>query len=207
LAAARAQRLMLEHNLDQGDTDEPLPYQSRQLGSVRGRFSAHEKMLAGLLGEHFFVVCIWMNGFDAQRGVSGRYLEVSGTPENLDMAAWVHSFVSDTAERLWREHKRSQGIRGDRERRRYLAGVVYGFGQQLRGQARQNRQEGLIWLGDPGLEGYYRTRHPRVRTGRGPRIRATDAWRDGQAAGRDIVMHRPVAGQAAKGGRKLITGG
>ena len=206
LAAARAQRLMLEHNLEQGDTGEALPYRSRQIGPVRRRFPAHEKMLAGLLGEHFFVVCIWMNGFDAQRGMPGRYLEVSGTPENLDMAAWVHGFVTDTAERLWQQHKRAQGFRGNTERRRYLAGVVCGFSEQLRGQARLNQEEGLIWLGDPALEGYYRTRHPRVRTGRGPRIRATNAWREGKAAGRGIVLRRPVTGQTKAGGRKLITG-
>ncbi len=206
LAAARAQRLMLEHNLEQGDAGVALPYLSRQLGPVRRRFQAHEKMLAGLLGEHFFVVCIWMNGFDVQRGMSGRYLEISGTSDNLDMASFVHGFLLETGERLWREHKRSQGILGDAERRRFLAGVVYGFGEQLRGQARQNQEEGLIWLGDPRLEDYYRTRHPRVRSRRGPTIRATEAWREGKAAGRDIVMHRPVAGHTQRGGGKLLTG-
>ncbi len=203
LAAARAQRLMLEHNLAEADAGEALPYRSRQLGPIKRRFQAFEKMLAGLLGAHYFVRCIWMNGFDAQRGMSGRYLEISGTPENLDMASWVHAFLLDSGERLWREHKRRQGIRGDSERRRYLAGVVYGFGEQLREQAQRNQEEGLVWLGDGGLEDYYETRHPQVRRGRGPRIRATDAWREGKAAGREIVLHKPIAAGPTKGGRRI----
>ena len=203
LAAARAQRLMLEHNLAEADTGRALPYRCQQLGSIKRRFQAHEKMLAGLLGEHYFVRSIWMNGFDVERGMPGRYLEISGTPENLEMAAWVYGFLRQTGEGLWREHKRQQGISGDAERRRYLAGVVYGFGEQLRSQAERNQQEGLIWLGDEGLQDYYETLHPRVRRGRGPRIRATDAWLEGKAAGREIVLHKPVTAAPGRSGRRI----
>jgi hypothetical protein len=203
LAAARAQRLMLEHNLATVDEGRPQPYASRQLGPIKRRFQAHEKMLCGLLGEHFFVRCIWMNGFDVGKGRSGRYLEISGTPENLDMAAWVYEFLLDTGERLWRTHKREQGIAGNTDRRRYLAGVIYGFREQLEGQAQQNQEEGLIWLGDVGLQDYYETRHPSTRKVKGPRVRATGAWRDGKSAGRGIVMNRPVTGKPGRGGRRI----
>ncbi len=206
LAAARAQRLMLEHNLAEADTGRAQPYHTRQLGPVKRRFHAHEKMLGGLLAEHFFVVCIWMNGFDAKRGMSGRYLEVSGTPENLELAAYVHDFLLDTGKRLWKAHKREHGIRGDRERLRFLSGVIYGFGQQLRSQQRLNQEEGLIWLGDPGLKDYVGTIHPRLRRSRGPRIRATEAWRDGKAAGQRIVLHKPVAGDPSKRRRRITKG-
>jgi hypothetical protein len=203
LAAARAQRLMLEHNLEGVEQGLPQAYRSRQLGPVKRRFQAHEKIVGGLLAEHFFVRCVWMNGFDPQRGMAGRYLEISGTPENLEMAAWVYEFLLETAERLWRAHKRARRIQGDAERRRFLAGVVYGFGEQLRTQDHHNQEEGLIWLGDPGLEDYVGTRHPRLRRGRGARIRATDAWHEGKAAGREIVLRKPVTGRAGKGGRLL----
>jgi hypothetical protein len=203
LAAARAQRLMLEHNLAGLELGETQPYRSRQIGPVKRRFQAHEKWLGGILSEHFFVRCVWMNGFDAQRGMSGRYLEISGTPENLDMAAWVYGFLLDTAERLWRQHKRAEGIRGDGERRRFLAGVIYGFGEQLRGQEQRNQEEGLIWLGDPRLEDYIGTRHPRLRRGRSTRVRTTDAWHQGKAAGHEIVLRKPVTASAGSRGRRI----
>jgi hypothetical protein len=205
LAAARAQRLMLEHNLAGLEEGRPQPYRCRQLGPVKRRFQAHEKIVGGLLAEHYFVRCIWMNGFDVRRGMPGRYLEICGTPENLDMAAWVYDFLLATGEGLWAEHKRAHGIRGDGERRRFLAGVVVGFGEQLRDQDRLNQEEGLIWLGDPGLQDFVGTRHPRLRRGRGPMIRGTDAWHQGKAAGRGIVMRKPVAGSKGRGG-KLIEG-
>ncbi len=203
LAAAKAQRLMLENNLAEAETGAPLVYAARQLGPVKGRFQAHEKVLAGLLSEHFFVECIWMQGCDVNRGLMGRYLEIIGTPENLELAAWVHAYLLETAERLWAVHKRRQGIRGNAERRRYLAGVMAGFREQLRGQAKLNREEGLVWVGDPDLRGFFERRHPYVQKRRGPRIRATDAWHHGKAAGREIVLRKPVGAAAGKGGRLL----
>ena len=41
-------------------------------------------------------------------------LELCGTPANLEVAAYVHAFLTDTAQRLWREHKRALGINSDR---------------------------------------------------------------------------------------------
>ncbi len=203
LAAAKAQRLMLENNLATAAAATPQRYAARQVGPVKGRFQAHEKILAGLLTRHFFVEGLWMQGFDARRGMKGRYLEISGTPENLELAAWVYDFLIETAERLWRTHKRTQGIRGNGERRRYLAGVVSGFSEQLEGQARRNRIEGLVWVGDPGLQGFFQRRHPRVRMARGPSIRATGAYQHGKAAGREIVLRRPVSGGSTRGPRLL----
>ncbi|MFH1466476.1 MAG: DUF2786 domain-containing protein [Pseudomonadota bacterium] len=205
LAAARARRLMLEHNLEAQLAATPQRYATRQVGEVRGRFSAHEKILGGLLAQHFFVQCLWMTGFDVRTGRPGRYLELSGTPENLDMAAWVHAFLLETGERLWRDHRRAARLQGDGERRRFLAGVMLGFDEQLRGQAEADRQAGLVWVGDGGLDDFYARSHPRVLTRQGPRVRTTDAFHEGRAAGRDIVLRKPVTAKSVRG-RHLIGG-
>jgi len=205
LASARAQRLMLEHNLQVQATPSPQRYASCQIGGVKARFSAHEKILSGLLAKHFFVQCLWMTGFDARAGRPGRYLELSGTPENLEMAVWVHAFLLETSERLWRDRKRALGLVGDTERRRFLAGVMAGFDEQLCGQAVTNRREGLIWVGDAGLQEFFARSHPRTITRQGPRVLATDAFHEGKDAGRGIVLRKPVAARAVRG-RHLIGG-
>ncbi len=204
LAAARAQRLMLEYNLEQCDMADPRSYHARQLGPVKGRFQAHEKILAGLLTRFFFVEGIWLQGFNTERGITGLYLEIVGTRENLDMAQWVYDFLLETGERLWGEHKRRRGIRGNAHRRRYLAGVMLGFQEQLQDQSGKNREEGLIWVGDPGLQDFFQQRHPRTLRHRGPTIRVTEAWRDGMEAGRKIVLHRPVGAKPTSNGKLLM---
>lgn len=199
-----ARRLMLEHNLA---TPADGSYRFLQIGRVSGRIAEHERLLANLLAEHFFVEVIWAPAYDVPTGKNGRVLEVCGTEGNLEMAAWVHGFLLETAERLWREHRRAQGIRGDRDRQTYLSGVMRGFGDKLAEGARQCREEGLVWVGDPGVMTYMRARYPRMRTVRFGGRTISDAWEHGHAAGREIVLHKPVTASGEARGPRLLGGG
>ncbi len=133
-------------------------------------------------------------------------LEVCGTPANLEMAAYVHAFLTHAADHLWREHKRAKGLRGDRDRRTYLAGVMAGFLEKLNAQRTVNRQQGLVWVGDADLDGFYRKRHPRIVHVRHAGTRRTEAHAEGREAGRRIVLHKPVQG-GPSGGVRLLTRG
>jgi hypothetical protein len=152
------------------------------------------------------VEIIWVPAVDPATGREGKVIEACGTPGNLEMAAWVHAFVKATAWRLWKAHKLRAGVRGDRERERFVAGAVKGLADKLAEGAQVCREEGLVWLGDPGVQDYLRKRHPRVRMLRfGGGVR-TDTFEHGRAAGRDIVLHRPVT-EGPSGVVKRLTGG
>jgi hypothetical protein len=199
-ATQAAQRLMLKYNLDRIEENEG--YTSRQVGPIRQRFPVHEKALGGLLAKHFFVRSMLVNVWNVGTGRSGRVLELSGTTENVEMASWVHAYLTATSQRLWESHHRRTGAnKGRSERRRYVTGVVMGFIEKLDEQADTNRREGLVWVGDPRLEQYVRGRYDRVRRGRAGRIQPTAAWHAGRAAGREIVLQRPLAerGTAVRG--------
>ncbi len=191
-AMSTAHRLLRKHNIRLADAPNPEAYSFRQLGCVRGRTSAHEKILAGILGQHFFVQPIWVVAFDRSRGVRGRVLELCGRRENLDIAAHVHGFMLDTCERLWKTHKQAHGITSNRERRRYLQGVMIGFNERLKGEAQVCEERGLVWVGDAGLHQWVGNRYPYLRAGRRTRMHMTDAWRAGRAAGQQVVWRRPV---------------
>ncbi len=205
-AMAAAQKLMLRYNLDVAATrgDAEAGYGFRHLGAPTGRTGEHERLVAAILAEHFFVEVIWVPVYRPLDQRHGSVLEICGTKENLEMASYVHAFLLHAAERLWREHKRERGVRGDRDRRTYLAGVMSGFLEKLRAQRTENRAQGLVWVRDADLDGFYRRRHPRithVRT-RGPR--RTEAHAHGREAGRALVIHKPVgAGGHAAGPRML----
>jgi hypothetical protein len=204
-AMAAAQRLMLRHNLDAASTPRPereRAYGFVHLGQPTGRVGEHERLVAMILGKHFFVEAIWVPVYRPRDGKRGSVLEICGTPSNLAIAEYAHGFLHGTAERLWGEHKRANGL-GDRERRTYLAGVMTGFADKLARQEASHRAAGLVWVKDGDLGGYLRRRHPYVRHVRHAGQRRTDAWAHGREAGRQIVLYRPMQTGAESRGRLL----
>jgi Protein of unknown function (DUF2786) len=201
-AMKTAQRLMLKHNIDAKIAAAREGYAFVQLGLPRRRVDAAEHVLAGLLARNFFVEAIWVPSYVAKEARSGRVLELCGTLSNLEVASYVHGFLLETSERLWREHKRNHGIDSDKERRRFLVGVMSGFDDRLKSGNKENQREGLIWIGDPGLDDYLGQRYPRRAGGAGIGVRQTAAYEHGRAAGRNIVLHKPV--HERKVGGKLL---
>jgi hypothetical protein len=204
-AARVAQRLMLRHNIDQLSVERSDGFASRQLGRTTGRTTEAERVLGTILQEHFFVDVIWVYGFRPLDGKYGRVMEVCGRCENVDLADYVHDFVSRTAERLWKEHRVAEGVRNNRDRRAFLAGVMTGFRDQLDKQKKRQVGSGLIWLGDPELHSFFARRHPSISV-RSYHERASDPAREhGRRAGRGIVLHRGLNDARQSGRPKLLT--
>lgn len=203
-----AQRLMLKYNLEQASlprTSEGQAYSFRTLGTPTGRVSEAERTIANILSEHFFVEVIWVPVFRPLVGKRGSVLEISGTPANLDMASYVYAFLTNAGARLWEEHRRAEGIRGNRDRRTYLAGVMSGFFSKLRSEKKAQEQQGLVWLGDAELRGFYKKRHPHVVTVRYGTSSHKGAHAHGREAGKRLVLHRPIS-SGPSGGPKLLRG-
>lgn len=202
-AMRAAQRLMLKHNIEtavRGEMDAPV---FRHLGTPSGRVTEAERIIAHILSNHFFVDVIWVPVWRVAEGKRGSVLEVCGRLENVEMAEYVHSFLTGTSARLWKQHKREQRIRSDKDRLAYLAGVAAGFRAQLDEQARSNAEEGLVWVGDADVARYFSERHPRIKYTSHRSTRNTSAHQQGVAAGRKIVLHRGVA-QGPSGGTRLL---
>jgi hypothetical protein len=207
-ATSLAQKLMLKYNLDAAALGTRHGYHFRHLGVPSGRIGESERLLSVLLGEHFFVEVIWVPVYRPFEKKRGQVLEICGTLPNLEMAAYVHAFLTESAERLWNEHKRALGIKGNRDRRTYLAGVMEGFREKLEAETKKHREHGLVWVGDADLEAYYRKRHPHIRHTRTAGQTRTEAHGAGRSAGRNLVLHRGIsgAGAARAGGPALLPG-
>jgi hypothetical protein len=198
-----AQRLMLKHNLDAAKAQTPRGYGYRHLGTPTGRVAESERILAAILSQHFFVEGIWVPVYRAAEQKRGSVLEICGTPSNLEMAAYAHAFLTHTSDQLWRDHQRQAGIRSNRDRRTYLAGVMTGFLERLNAEKTRNREQGLVWVRDADLSDYYRRRHPHIQRVKHVGSRRTEAHAHGRAAGRKIVLHRPVEGKSGTATRLL----
>jgi hypothetical protein len=200
-----AQRLMLKYNLENVSARRVRPYAFRHLGVPTGRVTEAERMIAVILGEHFFVDVIWVPVYRPLEGKRGSVLEVCGTSANLELAAYVYDFLAHAGERLWREHQTRIGTRRNRDRRAFLAGVMTGFYAKLNAERKAQSKEGLVWMGDADLRGYYRKRHPHITSARFQGSARNEAHSHGRAAGQRLVLHRPVTSGAS--GRTLLLKG
>jgi hypothetical protein len=200
-AMAAAQRLLLKHNVDLRDARVAQGYVWKHLGVPTGRTTEAERVLSLLLGKHFFVEAIWIPVYRPTEGKRGSVLEICGTTDNVAIAEYVHGYLLATAERLWREHKIEQGIRGDRDRRTYLAGVMTGMSDKLARSAKKNDEAGLVWIADGDLERYFRKRHPYVRHVRYAGHQRSEAYTHGREAGRKIIIHKGIKETAGRDGR------
>ena len=203
LAMREAQRLMLKYNIDVSAEATRRNYEFRHLGEPTGRMQSHQHHLSAILGRFFFVEAIWVSVHRPLLGRPGTVLEVCGTRENVEMASYVHDFLLRSAEHAWRQHQRAARISSDRDRRSYLTGVMRGFYEKLEAQQKTNRQEGLVWVKDNGLTGYFHARYPKQRTIRSTARARPDAYAHGKQAGSKLVIHKPVGGGSSTGGRAL----
>jgi hypothetical protein len=117
----------------------------------------------------------------------------------------VYSFLTTTAEQLWREHKLQHGIRKNAHRRAFVTGVMTGFAKKLESDRTKNQEQGLVWLGDAELAGYFRRRHPRIRWTRQSGRYDMDSFHAGREAGGRIVLRRGVT-EGPAGTPRLLSG-
>ena len=202
-AMRMAHRLMLKHNLERPSGDELNAYGFKHLGRYTGRISEAENLLAGLLGEFFFVQPLWVSVYRVQDHKRVSVLEVTGRHENLAMAEYIYGFLHNAAEALWREHKKTHAIRNDSERRVYMAGVMRGFAEKLRMERKAAEETGLVWVADPAAQRYFRRRHPRVRTTVRYSSEHRAAAAHGRAAGQKLVLNKPIGQGPSKKIRAL----
>jgi hypothetical protein len=191
-AMLAAQRLLFKHNLEMADVRGKRGYGVRHLGKPKGRTYEPERILASILIRFFFVEAIWIPVYRPLEGLRGSVLEVCGSPTNLDIAEYVHGFLTETAERLWREHKQRNGLRSDRDRRTFLAGVMSGVSDKLGREKKRTDEQGLVWVKDGALDDFLRKRHPHIRHIRYGGERKNETYAHGRHAGRNVVIHRGV---------------
>ncbi len=199
-AMAAAQRLLLKHNIELRQARAAQGYAWKHLGTPTGRTTEAERVLSLILGKHFFVEAIWIPVYRALVGKRGSVLEICGSPENVEIAEYVHGYLVQTGARLWEEHKTEQGIRFNRDRRTFLAGVMSGMSEKLGREAKKSESAGLVWIADGDLEAFFRRRHPHVRHIRYAGQRRTDAYAHGREAGQKIVIHKGVKGSPEQRG-------
>ncbi|NVB43020.1 DUF2786 domain-containing protein [Pseudenhygromyxa sp. WMMC2535] len=207
VAATQARRLMLKFNVaaeraaqaGQAEGAGDRRYGYRHLGEPSGRILEHDRRLARILIEYFFVEAIWLPVYRPREGKRGSVLEICGLEANLLMAEHVHTFLRRTALELWKDYGRESGRTSNRDRQAFLAGVMRGFEAKLAEQDRGFQEQGLVWVPGAELGAYFQRRFPKTVTVRRGGARRNDAYDEGRRAGREIVLSQPVESAAPSG--------
>jgi hypothetical protein len=205
-AMSAAQRLMLKHNIEAAVSGTTTAYTFRHLGKPTGRVSEHERRLAMILDEFFFVQVIWVPVWRVTEAKRGSVLEVCGSRDNVELAAYVYDFLMHAADAQYRADRKLRRDRSHAARRKFLAGVMSGFRERLVKERKGSEAQGLVWAGDAELGGFFRRRHPHVRWARHSVSQGGEAYARGQTAGRNIVLHRGVK-SGSSGGIRLLPSG
>lgn len=211
-AAVTARRLMIKFNIEvdqarAADQTAKRRYGYRHLGRGSGRILEHERRLAKILVNYFFVEGIWLPIYRPLEGKRGTVFEICGLEANLLMAEHVHAFLTATAERLWSEYRRTSKRTSNRDRQAFLAGVMRGFESKLAAQTAELQEQGLVWVPAPDLNAYFRLRYPKITTFSRSGATRNQAYAEGTAAGTKIVLSQPVASGPSGGRPKALRSG
>lgn len=209
-AAIAARKLMLRFNIEieKGSPDDAAArYGFRHLGRPSGRILEHDRRLALILTTYFFVDGLWVPVYRPREGKRGSVLEICGLEPNLAMAEHVHTFLSATALRLWDAYRKTTEQTSNRDRQAFLAGVMVGFESKLATQSEQFQEQGLVWV--PGAEraAFFKRRYPRTQTVRRGGATRNDAYAQGQEAGSNIVLSKPVESSGTSSRPKALRSG
>jgi len=203
-AVQKARRLLVKYNIDIVELDRQRDFDTRILGEVKGRHTSAELWVGSILNRFFFVESLWCQSYDAANDRRGTVLQIYGTPENLDLAAYVYDYLLGLLPILWAEYRDSRGLGDNRERQRFFAGVMEGFFTKLSAQEKTMvKSEALVWKGDPQLRKFFKYHNPRVVTRYGGGVTRSETYEDGVAEGKKVSIRKPVKSEQKSRGRLL----
>jgi len=212
-AMAKAHELIEKYNIDLLSRNENRNFVSIFIGTPTLRHFREEYHLSGLLQDFYFVSGIWVSAYVLEKEKMGRVLEISGTVQNINIAAYVHDFVRRYIDSKWKEYNKDKGLNRYRKTD-FAVGIIDGFRFKLKSenQNKKNTREefALIKKEDALLEKYLSYKHPHL-TGKHPHLTGfrrkvssqdTNVLNDGKQIGKELVISKGVTEKGQ--GKKLL---
>jgi hypothetical protein len=124
-AMAKAHELIAKYNVEIIGKKRTTPFCKPLRGKTALRQSRDISDLGGLLMDYYFVKCIWIPCWVMEKEKMGRVLEITGTVQNVKIAAYVFDVVRTYIDSQWEKYNKDKGLnfhqkngfRGRRDRR------------------------------------------------------------------------------------------
>lgn len=196
LAMTKAHELIAKYNIKALETQKKRQFVSVFLGKPALRHFREDYHLAGLLQDFYFIFGLWVSAYVFERERMGRVLEITGTRQNVEMAAYVHDFVRHFIDSRWQAYNKDKGLSRYRKTD-YAVGIIEGFRSKLEEKDRDRldstASRSLIKIEDPQLAAYTDRKYPHTRSFR-PKISHQDqrVVKDGRRLGRRLVISKGI---------------
>ena len=202
-AMIKAHQLIAKHNIDLLEHHRDRDFVSVFLGESALRHFRETYALSALIREYYFVEGIWIPSYVPEKGKMGRVLEISGTAQNVQMAAYVHDFVRHYIDGQWKSYNRDKGLTRYRKTD-FAIGIIEGFRSKLaaeiRSEQRTPESSALVKMEDPQLIRYMAHRYPRTTTLRRNPLRTdADVLEDGIQIGKKLVISQGITETGERG--------
>lgn len=206
-AIAKAHELIEKYNIDLLSRNANRDFVSIFVGTPALRHFREEYHLSGLLQNFYFVSGIWVSAYVLEKEKMGRVLEISGTVQNINIAAYVHDFVRRHIDSKWKEYNKDKGLNRYRKTD-FAVGIIDGFRFKLESESqnkKNTREEfALIKKEDALLEKYLSYKHPHLTSFRRKvSSQDTNVLNDGKQIGKKLVISKGVT-EKGKGKKLLI---
>lgn len=200
-AMAKAHALIRKYNIDLFERNTNTGFVSVYIGEPSLRFHREDYWLAHLLIEHYYVYGIWVPAYVTTKGKMGRVFEITGTVENVKIAAYVHGFIRHHMDSAWGVYNIGKNL-GRARKTDFSSGLVQGFYERLTQEREalkakghvsvQDRKWSLVKI-DPKLTEYIEYKYPRVRTSRhNGRMSDANVLNDGKDIGKNLILNKAV---------------
>ena len=205
-AMIKAYELMARYNIDLITRDRSREFVSIFVGQPALRHTRDTYHLSSRLVDFYFGQGIWVSAWVADKEKMGRVLEITGTPENIVSAEYVHDFVKNHIDVQWRRYNRGKRLTRHRKTD-FATGIIEGFRTRL--DCRPTAENGdrapgqIVKIEDPRLAAHVRHRYPHTRTSRSVVSHQDEqVLEDGREIGRRMVISRGLTEKA--GNRKRL---
>ena len=198
-AMAKAQKLIIKHNIDFISNNEKRNFSSIYVGNPKLKRTRDDYYLAHLLQDFYFVRSIWVPSFVLDKDKMGRILEISGTPHNLTIASYTYDYVRNFIDSQWRVYNKDKKLHYYRKAD-FAVGIIEGFQSKLiKEQKKEADKYGkeLVVIDDPLLKEYIDKRYHRL-TSRSRRPSNTDkkVLKDGEKIGKKLVISKGITNRS-----------
>jgi hypothetical protein len=198
-AVAKAHHLIRKYNVAMLRQESDRNFVSVFVGKPSLRRFREDYLLARLLTDHYFVYGIWVSTFVLEKGKMGRVFEITGTIENVKIAAYVFDFISRHMHREWDVFNKGKNLNRARKTD-FISGLIQGFSSTLTrsagdtGDAKKRQTETTpMVLEDQALIDYTAYKYPRiVRFSRRGSVCDTDVLDEGKKAGKKLILIKGV---------------
>ena len=185
LAAQKAQKLLIEHNLKlhEAESISEDDYTKHEK-MMRYRSSPEEKYILSILNRFFFVYSL-----HRYRG-NIRTLEMFGTPENVEIATYIYYFLEYKFKSLYKRQAEIFHWKHGKNRNAFYLGLFKGLTDKLLEEQGKHNSNALMII-NKSLINYVKKENPNIKNTNAAPIRGNDqAVNSGYEQGRKLNINK-----------------